>query len=122
MKSGSSYAIDYNSREKIDTKVDREKLPFEYYLDFMKGLESVMHIGTGHKLEDGKISYEPTHVQYSENHRIKILSDMITNQLYKLEQDVEVAKDLLESWEYLIDDELVKRRERAPDRSEDIER
>ena len=118
-----SYTIDYDKREKISKKVDREKLPAEYYLDFMKAIDLVMNIGTGHKLEDGNSSsYEPNHVQYSENHRIKILSGLTTGELYTLEQDIEVAKDLFESWEHLIVDELVKRGEIAPDHSGDIER
>jgi hypothetical protein len=117
-----SYYFDSTKREKISKKVEREKTLFECYLDFMKALEQVMYLGTGHKLEEGKISYEPNDVQYSENHRIKILSDMITNQLYKFEQDIEAAKDLFENWEHLIIDELVKRGEIAPDHSEDIER
>jgi hypothetical protein len=117
-----SYYFDSTKREKIPKKVEREKHPIEIYLEFLDKIDEIMYLGTGHKLEEGEFSYEPNHIEYSENYRIKILSDINTNQLYKFEQDIEVAKDLFNNWEHLIIDELVKRGEIAPDHSEDIER
>jgi hypothetical protein len=113
-----SYTIDYDKREKIETKPNTEKHPIQHYFDIIDCMRNFLYVGTGHKLEQ-YVSYDPNHVRYSEHHRIKILKCWDTNQIYNFENNMDLILDLVQSWFDLSNHELAERGEIAPDRDRD---
>ena len=95
-----SYTIDFDKREKVDKKIQREKYPIEYYLEFLDKIDEIMYLGTGHKInrEDEISSYEPNHVDATQKHRFEILNNLDGRQISSLAGRIEVLEDLLDTF------------------------
>lgn len=104
-----SYIWDYTAREKIDSKLRIERNAGQYYLDISEKIENLMYLLTHHKLARGESYYEPNHVEYSEKHRLDILKGLNGNEIDKLENDIMVLKDALNSFIDLIDHEVIRK-------------
>ena len=99
-----SYTIDFDKREKVDKKIQREKRPIEYYLELIGKFQEVMYLGTGHKLTEDETCYEPNHVDATQKHRFAILHEMDERQIAQLVEDIEIIQDLLDSYLHEIDE------------------
>jgi hypothetical protein len=106
VKIDGEYYFDSTKREKIPKKVERVKLPIEYYLDFIDKFKELMYLGTGYKLTEDDFCYEPNHVIATQKHRFAILNGMDERQIAKLVNDIEIVQDLLDSFLHEIDETL----------------
>jgi hypothetical protein len=93
-----SHTIDFDKREKVDKKIQREKHPIEYYLELVDKFKELMHLGTGHKLTEEETCYEPNHIAATQKYRFAMLNEMTEHQIAKLEEDIEIVQDLLNSF------------------------
>lgn len=112
VKDGDSYVIDYSKREKIDTKIQRDKSAPEYYLELVETLTTLLYQSTGYRLNQFTTTYEPKHVENTEKHRIEILKGLTSNELKKLENDLDILDEVTQSWLDLIHREIMYRKNR----------
>ena len=99
------YFYDYTKRDKISKVTDQmlESTNLQHYLELTQYIERVLYHSTGHSLSQ-QTHYEPQNIDYTENHRIKILDTITPVQFHKLREDLEVLKDAVDSWLNLMDD------------------
>lgn len=108
-KDQGAYIWDFGTREKVNSKLMIERTSGEYYLEISETIENLMYLLTHHKLARGESYYEPNHVDLSEKHRIDMLRGLNTHEIEKLENDMMVLKDGLNSFLYLIEHEVLKK-------------
>jgi type IV secretory pathway VirB4 component len=101
-----SYTIDFDKREKVDKKIEREKYPIEYYFEFLDKIQEILHLATGHELTEDETDYEPNHIADTQRHRFAILNELNENQIYRLLDDLKMLDDLLGSFIHEIDETL----------------
>ena len=99
-----SYVMNYDQREKIPMKVDRVKHPIENYSDLLTKFRELMHLGTGHKLTEDESCYEPNHIHATQKHRFALLNEIDKRQLVRLVGEIEIVRDLLDSFLHEIDE------------------
>ena len=63
-----------------------------------------------HKLTENETYYEPNHVNATQKHRSDMLKDVTKNKILKFETDLEVLRDMLDSFIDLIDDILLNQK------------
>ena len=104
---GDDFGIGSKNEKKIDTqKIKTVKHSAQYYLDIMDNLHHGLYLDTGHRLPQGENIYEPTHVEYTEGHRITIAKELTRQELLNLKRNMEMMSDLLSSWLDIIHEEL----------------
>jgi len=101
-----SYTLAYDKREKIPKKPDTPKHPVLYFLELMDKIDEVLYIGTGYKItrDDDVSSYEPNHIAATQKHRFAMLNEMDGRQINMLQDKIEVLRDLLNAFDYEIDE------------------
>jgi hypothetical protein len=99
------YFYDYTKRDKISKVSDEllEKTNLQHYLELIQLTERILYHSTGYTLTQ-QTHYEPQNVDYTENHRIKILQTITPVQFSKFREDLEVLQDAVKSWLDLMDD------------------
>lgn len=106
-----SYTIDYDKREKIDTRIHMVKDSVEKYLDILDNINDLMYSLTGHKKARGESEYEQKHIDFTENYRIEILKGLATQQKTTLFKDLTLASDALDSFIDIIENDSGQKKE-----------
>lgn len=100
-----SYTIDFDKREKIDTRIHPVKGSVQKYLEILDEIHDMIYLLTGHKRARGETEYEKKHIDYSESYRIEILKGLSTHQKITLFKDLTLLSDGLDSFIDIIEND-----------------
>lgn len=100
-----SYTIDFDKREKIDTRIHVVKNSVEKYLEILDKTQRLIFSLTGHKKTQNEIEYEQKHIDLTEPYRIDILKGLSPQQKTTLFKDLTLLSDAIDSFIDIIENE-----------------
>lgn len=106
---GNYTVYDIDKKENIKENIKIGKQPVDYYFDIIRGFHKILLILTGHELTERELHYTKEIIEYTENHRFKILKslDSDVRQLNTLYLDyLKPAKLVIDDMMKKIEDEL----------------
>jgi hypothetical protein len=105
-----SYTIDYDKREKVDTRIHPIKTPIVKYLEILDKIHDTMYSLTGHKIAKDESEYEQRHIDLTEPYRIEILRGLSPQQKKTLFNDLTLLGDATDSFIDIIENDESLRR------------